>query len=615
MEYPFKDLLPLDEVLEREGYYKDWTHLDPEVFYSLTQISEYIKTKGYGVDVRLLIAQLAEHFGLRVTQITDAMNEFNDLKPKAELSISQSAEALSKSQNALNVANGIDAKATTALSLSKSADTLSKSVQEQFNQVVIDGDSSVEASQARVDVNGVAKPTLKQRLDDDYTAVTTQLEHKSSRNYGAKKKEPMVVFLDDDGHRDVYTKLKPIFEEHNVPCSLAIITGRLDTTSYSMSKNQVRELSSMGWELLGHTHDAHSPNMSVVSLEYLSNDLATNKKKLEELGSVSKGFVYPQSVHNNDIQRITQEHFSFAFGGVGINDDDFIDAMMIRRIAFGAYTQEGDTFEYYTSLVDDIFNSGTGLLVFMLHVGDTPQIQLDMLSPLINHIKSKNIPIVNASEAYEEYGPDIWMGINGEGEDFMAVTKKTIYSNNLLPNVMLPLNARKPDDGPSTFQSNAITYTKMNSVFANAQGYPENRAGTRVTYILDKEYHAYNFEEYHVYNRNRVYRRIGVGSNGWSEWELVSKDVIEYFVNTITAEMLPEDFPDQSKQIYSAGGTYMTASNFPTNSAATIEVTRSGTVAVGGMTEQKIITNNSVMYRFGVNNSWGTWKRLTLTDV
>ena len=174
-EYPFKDLLPLDEVLEREGYYNDWTHLDPEVFYSLTQISEYIKTKGYGVDVRLLISQLAEHFGLRVTQITDAMNEFNDLKPKAELSVSQSAEALTKSQNALNVANGIDAKATNALSLSESADTLSKSVQEQFNQVVIDGDSSVEAAQARVDASGQTNPTLKARLDKEHNEVTAQL--------------------------------------------------------------------------------------------------------------------------------------------------------------------------------------------------------------------------------------------------------------------------------------------------------------------------------------------------------------------------------------------------------------------------------------------------------
>ena len=74
MEYPFKDLLPLEEVLEREGYYKDWTHLDPKVFYSLTQISEYIKTKGFGVDVRLLIAQLAEHFGLKTTQVVNLAN-------------------------------------------------------------------------------------------------------------------------------------------------------------------------------------------------------------------------------------------------------------------------------------------------------------------------------------------------------------------------------------------------------------------------------------------------------------------------------------------------------------------------------------------------------------
>ena len=79
MEYPFKDLLPLDEVLEREGYYKDWTHLDPEVFYSLTQISEYIKTKGFGVDVRLLIAQLAEHFSLKTSQINEIERLFKDV--------------------------------------------------------------------------------------------------------------------------------------------------------------------------------------------------------------------------------------------------------------------------------------------------------------------------------------------------------------------------------------------------------------------------------------------------------------------------------------------------------------------------------------------------------
>ena len=106
---------------------------------------------------------------------------FNDLKPKAELSITRSSEALTKSQNALNISNGIDAKATTALSLSESADTLSKSVQEQFNQVVIDGDSSVEAAQARVTADGVTKATLKERLDDEHNEVTAQLAHTANK--------------------------------------------------------------------------------------------------------------------------------------------------------------------------------------------------------------------------------------------------------------------------------------------------------------------------------------------------------------------------------------------------------------------------------------------------
>ena len=217
-EYPFKDLLPIDEVLEREGYYNDWTHLDPEVFYSLTQISEYIKTKGYGVDVRLLISQLAEHFGLRVTQITDAMNEFNDLKPKAELSVSQSAEALTKSQSALNVAN--------------SADTLSKSIQEQFNQVIIDGDSSVEAAQARVDASGHTNPTLKARLDKEHNEVTAQLAQMVTnvKTFGAK----------GDGITDDTNAFISALNEIDDGSTLYIPNGHYRLTSwsgYSLTKN------------------------------------------------------------------------------------------------------------------------------------------------------------------------------------------------------------------------------------------------------------------------------------------------------------------------------------------------------------------------------------------
>ena len=131
------------------------------------------------IDEDKLVTDIISNTG--IGNINEYYKAFNDLKPKAEQAITKSAEALTKSQNALNVANGIDAKATNALSLSESADTLSKSVQEQFNQVIIDGDSSVEAAQARVDASGQTNPTLKARLDKEHNEVIAQLAHKATK--------------------------------------------------------------------------------------------------------------------------------------------------------------------------------------------------------------------------------------------------------------------------------------------------------------------------------------------------------------------------------------------------------------------------------------------------
>src|SRR5690606_13534563 len=66
----------------------------------------------------------------------------------------------------------------------------SESTQTQLDTIVIDGDSSVEAAQARVSVEGTPYATLKQRLDTEYEEVTTQLAlneqeivKKADRNY------------------------------------------------------------------------------------------------------------------------------------------------------------------------------------------------------------------------------------------------------------------------------------------------------------------------------------------------------------------------------------------------------------------------------------------------
>lgn len=71
-------------------------------------------------------------------------------------------------------------------------DAKTDGVQEQLNQLVIDGDSSVEAAQARVDEKGQSFPTLKAHLDDkgkkmgalsDFKASGTSIVEKSKNEF------------------------------------------------------------------------------------------------------------------------------------------------------------------------------------------------------------------------------------------------------------------------------------------------------------------------------------------------------------------------------------------------------------------------------------------------
>src|SRR5690625_1757741 len=89
---------------------------------------------------------------------TDTLNEGRE-KLNAAIDGANAADVTSKAA---------DTKATQALANSESTQT-------QLDTIVIDGDSSVEAAQARVDEKGVPHPTLKARIDDGMNSVNQQL--------------------------------------------------------------------------------------------------------------------------------------------------------------------------------------------------------------------------------------------------------------------------------------------------------------------------------------------------------------------------------------------------------------------------------------------------------
>src|SRR5690606_38913226 len=116
----------------------------------------------------------------------------------------------------------INDEAENAADLSESAKHQVENIQQQVNQLVVEGDSSVEAAQARVDAEGKSFPTLKARLDAKETEFSSQLaDIKNLKNYElqskGRTKKGHIVFISDDFHRGDWEILKPIFESAGVP--------------------------------------------------------------------------------------------------------------------------------------------------------------------------------------------------------------------------------------------------------------------------------------------------------------------------------------------------------------------------------------------------------------
>ena len=93
MEYPFKDLLPREEVTARQGYYKDWTHIDADTFHQISELVTFIREKGYGADTREAIAQALERVyhdalqsGNANMEVSMARKHFKDLASRLDAS-------------------------------------------------------------------------------------------------------------------------------------------------------------------------------------------------------------------------------------------------------------------------------------------------------------------------------------------------------------------------------------------------------------------------------------------------------------------------------------------------------------------------------------------------
>ena len=246
-----------------------------------------------GADINIIEATGVEAVARKATSMMKQDEEFID-------DMTENVISDSKVQS---FAQGIDAKVTNALSLSESADTLSKSVQEQFNQVVIDGDSSVESAQARVTADGVTKATLKERLDDEHTEFAEQLAHIGYKlpeisvlEYGA---DPTGVKDSSQAFRDtIIASLKHGgYAKHNRNPTIIIPTG-----DYNIESDKVFS------DFIFNDHGL--PNVTHIGIIFRGSGKGATTLNLITNGS--EKWFYDNGVGQNKFAKLWFEHLSFS---------------------------------------------------------------------------------------------------------------------------------------------------------------------------------------------------------------------------------------------------------------------------------------------------------------
>ena len=160
--------------------------------------------------------------------------------PKINAAIGQAEQSNVNSDNAIDTANS-------AVSVANQALSNSLSTQGQLNQIVIEGDSSVEAAQARVNADGsITYDTLKERLDRENQEVNSQLADKAyyyNRSRGQNYKKEIISIFDSVSEWSKYSGFGNTEEDISVfkhgNKSLKIETLTTDTSQTCMLDKSV----------------------------------------------------------------------------------------------------------------------------------------------------------------------------------------------------------------------------------------------------------------------------------------------------------------------------------------------------------------------------------------
>jgi len=382
---------------------------------------------------------------------------------------------------------------------------------------------------------------LGKRLDEEYGKVTAQLVQKTKlidQSYSIleqrrKGKRPIFSFISDDAPIQDYTILKPIIEEKNIPVGIAVITSTINTSG-NLSWQQLKELESLGCEVMSHTHQHRDSR--TLSEEVLDEDVSTSLRVLRQNGFDPLGFVYPFNSHDANTKRVVQRYFNYSFTKAPLGGDSrgknypIIDNQAIGRVALGSYfdqpmdgfPQDTTSLEYYKARVDEAFEN-ENWCVFVLHTwsSDFDTVQQQHLKDVVDYIRSKGGEIVSPLEGFDIYGNTIQLG-SGSSRFWVDADNNVLNSYNGLE--VVEFNSFSVNNSILDFPNRNITITPITATFAGTEGFPEARNGLLVTQRLFGSFFV-SKQEFIIsaqtnVGREKIYERFVDSNNEWTSFQL-----------------------------------------------------------------------------------------------
>lgn len=363
----------------------------------------------------------------------------------------------------------------------------------------------------------------------DTTNALIQIENKYDQ-YTFGPGNGFVTFLDDDGHKDVYNILKPMFDAEGKKFTSAIITSFAGADANYMTWEQIVDLKNQGYGIESHTH-THRRLSQLTDAEQII-ELQESKKMLLSHGIVPNHIVYPYGDYNNfTMDNALRYYHSGVATKVAAQQNGLLPPLTtakISRIGLGSY-QDLTTSEIKNRILTA--KSEGRWIIFMTHIWSSdespPEGNIAAIQDVLNFCVANNVSVVTYDEAFRRYCNKLELGnnnISGRpyyiiGADLAEYTNvsglqhRTIYGQTTLVGT----------EPPSSFPANKVVYKEIPG--ASAGSMPGARAGVLITERFGTSL-GYVKQTYKHHARTEAYMRTANDDDTWSAWVKISTTAV-----------------------------------------------------------------------------------------